>query len=740
MQKIIFILLGILFSIQSFSQDFKGLVIDKETKLPIPYAEIYIVDLATGTVSNEKGEFKITHFNQQAIKLHIHALGYNLLETNLEKTNNNQKTFYLTPSHFDLEEIVLSVPKGKLESSTTVNITQAKIKELQQTAPISLAEAISQIPGVSQNTTGAGIGKPVIRGLSGNRIVTYSQGIRVENQQWGSEHGLGIGEIGIESVEVIKGPASLLYGSDALGGVLYFKDERYAQENTLESFIASTYLSNTNAFQNKLGLKLHKKRLKLNIFASQSEHADYKTPKLGRVFNTRFDETNFKTSFGFSYNNWISNLRYSYLENNFGIVEEASYHTSTSKKNMLPTQNIANHSISFDNSFFTGDSKLNLILGYSSNYRKEFEDDKNLQALGLKLTSFTYNANWTSPIIKSYFDIVVGVQGMTQDNKNNGEEILIPDATTTDTGAYILGDYSQNNLELQGGIRVDSRRLSTTNMLTDESIFPAIKKQYNGFTFSSGGIYTLKNLKLRANISSGFRAPNSSELLSNGVHEGTNRFEKGNSMLKSEKAIQVDFSATYQIDHFKISINPFYNRIKNYIYLSPTGNLIATNPEYEYLQTNAFLYGGELGFHYHPHSIHWLHIASNISAVYAEDSNNNPLPLIPQTSTNTTVSAAFKSNSKLVIKNIFIKHHYNFKQEQISTFETSSPNYNLFDLGCQLALRTNNRHRPLEIKLGIKNILNKSYVDHLSRFKEMEIPNQGINYYLGIKLNLTNKL
>ncbi|MBL4745232.1 MAG: TonB-dependent receptor [Flavobacteriaceae bacterium] len=734
MQKIPLILLGILLSFQFYGQDFQGKIIDKETNLPVAYAEIFIVDFNTGVVSNEKGAFTIPNFKQVNVTLQIHAMGYKTLTSKLISPVTEPHIFYLSPSHFSLEEIVLSVPKGKLESSTTVHITQSKIHELQINAPISLAEAISQIPGVSQNTTGAGIGKPVIRGLSGNRIVTFSQGIRVENQQWGSEHGLGVGEIGIESVEVIKGPASLLYGSDALGGVLYFKDARYAQVNTIASFLESTYLSNTNAFQNNIGLKIHKNKLKFNVFASQASHSDYQTPQLKRIFNTRFDEKNIKTAIGFNYNNWISNLRYSYLENNFGIVEDAIYHNSTRKKRILPYQNISNHSISLDNKFFTGDSKINLILGYTSNYRREFEEDKNQHALGLKLNSFTYNINWSSPVIKSYFDLVIGIQGMAQENSNDGEEILIPDATTRDLGTFILGNYKKNKLALQGGVRVDSRRLQTVYMLTDESEFPAIKKQYNGLTFSSGGIYSLKNLKLRANISSGFRAPNTSELLSNGVHEGANRFEKGNSLLKSEKALQVDFSATYQNEHINLSINPFYNRIQNYIYLSPTGTTMDTNPVYEYLQTDAYLYGGEFGIHFHPHAIHWLHVESNIAAVYAVDKQHHALPLIPQTSIQTTLSAAFKSNTTLALKRIFIKHHYKFKQEEIGLFETTTPDYNLFDIGCQLSLNT--KGKPIEIKLGVKNIFNKSYTDHLSRFKEMEIPNQGINYYLGIKLNL----
>ncbi|PCH72380.1 MAG: TonB-dependent receptor [Flavobacteriaceae bacterium] len=738
MRKLHLIIGLFLVSIHSYGQQFIGTLLDKETKQAIPYAEIYIIDLATGTTTNEYGIFKIAHFNQPHLQVRIQSMGYEVLNTTLLKSALNKQTFYLNPSHYNLEEIILSVPKGQLQSSTTVNIAHSKMATLQQSAPISLAEAISEIPGVSQNTTGAGIGKPVIRGLSGNRIVTYAQGIRVENQQWGSEHGLGVGEIGIESIEVIKGPASLLYGSDALGGVLYFKDERYTKDNNIAYSIGNTYLSNTHGFQTNLGLKLHKNRLKFNVFGSHASHSDYKTPKSGRVFNTRFNEKNIKTAIGFDSNNWIGNLRYSYLENNFGIVEEAKYQDSKSKKHQLPYQNISNHSVSLDQLFYTGDSKINIILGYTSNYRREFEDDKKQHALGLKLNTFTYNARWTSPIYKKYFDLVVGVQGMKQKNKNNGEEILIPDANTRDAGVFTLGNFKRGNLNIQGGIRMDARHIKTNTMHSEETNFLALKKSYNGLTFSSGAIYTFDKIKLRANISSGFRAPSTSELLSYGVHEGTDRFEKGNRLLKSEKARQIDFSVSYQNDHINLSINPFYNKIDNYIYLAPTGSSIDTNPVYEYLQTNAFLYGGELGFHYHPHSVHWLHLESNLSTVFAEDSNNNALPLIPQTRINTTISAEFNSKKKIRLKNIFIKHQYKFQQKNIGIFESETPSYHLLNIGCNVAIKT--KSNPLEIKAGVRNIGNTHYIDHLSRFKEMGIPNQGINYYLGIKLQLSTKI
>ncbi len=721
-----------------FSQSFTGTVIDKKTKEPIPNVQVYFVDLKTGTSTDEKGIFRIEHFNQEKIHIQITFIGYKIIDKIIDTETNKEQTFQLEQAHFELDEVVISAPKGRLQAENIVSLEYKKIAELEQNNPLTLAEAISNIPGVEQTTTGAGIGKPVIRGLSGNRIVTYAQGIRIENQQWGDEHGLGVGEVGIESVEVIKGPASILYGSDALGGVLYFIDERYASHNTIQGFAKTKFLSNSLGSITNIGVKIHKNILKFNLFGTYSSQADYQIPNSNRVFNTRFDEKNIKSSIGFNTKNWISNIRYSFLQNNFGIVEDAIFTSSTQRNITLPFQTINNHNLSFENIIYTGDSKLNLTLGYTNNYRKEFEDDSKNQALGLKLNTFTYNFKWYSPIYKDNFDFVVGSQGMTQSNKNNGEEILIPDANTIDFGAFVLGNIKLNEFQFQAGIRADFREIDTKEMVTDESDFPALKKSYNGLTFSGGTAYKAKKIKLRANISSGFRAPNTTELLSDGVHHGTNRYIKGNVNLTNENAIQIDFSFDYQSEHLRFSMNPFYNTIQNYIFLSPTETLIDSNQVFEYVQINAFLYGGELGFHYHPHKIHWLHLDSNLSTVFAEDKNGNSLPLIPQTRVNTKLSAEISHKGKLQLKNLFFQHIYKFKQNRIGLFETATNNYSLVNLGLNLEISTKNS--PIEISTGIKNLFNTKYIDHLSRFRTLEIPNQGINFFLGIKVKLNTKI
>ena len=523
-----------------------------------------------------------------------------------------------------------------------------------------------------------------------------------------------------------------------MGGVLYFIEERYAKHNTVEGFVQTKFLSNTLSSINNIGFKIHKGKLKFNLFGAYSSQADYQVSNFDRVYNTRFDEKNIKSSFGFNTKNWISNIRYSYLQNNYGIVEDATFTSSTQRKFILPFQTIDNHNLSFENIVFTENSKLNLTLGYTNNYRKEFEDDANNQALGLKLNTFTYNLKWYSPIYKDRFDFIVGSQGMAQDNKNNGEEILIPDATTTDFGAFVLGNLKFDKLQFQGGIRADHRQIDTKQMVTDEGSFPAIKNSYNGFTFSVGTVYKLKKTKFRANISSGFRAPNTTELLSDGVHHGTNRYIKGDINLKNENSTQIDFSFDYQDEHLSFSVNPFYNAIENYIFLSPTDTIIDDSPVFEYVQTNAFLYGGELGFHYHPHTIHWLHIESNLSTVFAEYKNGNALPLIPQTKINSTISAEISTKGKVQLKNVFVQHIYKFKQNRIGLFETTTNDYSLINFGLNIEIVTKNN--PIEITTGIKNLLNTKYIDHLSRFKTLEIPNQGINFYVGIKVKLNKEL
>ena len=734
MKKYIFVFF-LLFLFSKVNAQFVGTVLDSTTKTTIPYADIYFPDLKTGTTTNVDGQFTIVDSKQNTITVQISYMGYKTVTQKINLKETKLQTFYLQEEHFQLDEIVVSTPTSKLQQNSIVSVVHKKLAELGKTPSASLAESISNIAGVDQNTTGAGIGKPIIRGLSGNRIVTYAQGIRIENQQWGDEHGLGVGEIGIESVEVIKGPASLLYGADALGGVLYFVDERYAKHNTYEFGLQSKFVSNALGYLNNATFKMHKGKFKFNLFGAYNTSADYQIPNEKRVDNTRYNEKNIKTAFGFNTDSWISNIRYSYLQNNFGITEDAIYTTNSDHSFKLPFQTINNHNLSFENKFTLANaSKLDAVLGYTSNYRSEFEDSRTAPGLGLRLNTTLYTVKWQSNTIKDVMDFNIGVQGMHQINKNDGQDILIPDASTNDFGIYGLSNFKINNLDFQTGIRFDHRKINAKNT----GNIPALKQHFSGITYSAGLVYQKNKEKIRANVSSGFRAPNTSELLADGVHEGTFRYEKGDTSLNNEQATQLDVSYDYVSEHFKFAINPFYNYIKNYIYLTPTNTTINGVPVYDFVQKNAFLYGGEMGFHLHPHPIDWLHIESTFATVFAKDTNGKALPLIPQSKINTGISAAFNSDKKCFIHKVFLQDVYKFKQTNIGLFETETNAHNLINIGMSLKLKTKNK--PINIDLGIKNVLNTNYTDHLSRFKNMGIPNPGRNFYIALKMNVLNKM
>jgi len=212
--------------------------------------------------------------------------------------------------------------------------------------------------------------------------------------------------------------------------------------------------------------------------------------------------------------------------------------------------------------------------------------------------------------------------------------------------------------------------------------------------------------------------------------------EKGTTNLQQEKATQFDVAYDYNSEHFQFSVNPFFNQIKNYVFLSPTNTSINSIPVFNYTQTNAYLYGGEMGVHYHPHQVHWLHISSDISTVFAKDANGNSLPLLPQTKLNTTISTEFSSKERDT--KFYLQHIYKYKQTHVGQFETPTNAYSLLNAGASFEFK--NKKHPFSVDFGVKNLLNTNYVDHLSRFKKLGIPNQGINFYIHLKINLKTKL
>jgi iron complex outermembrane receptor protein len=791
MKSIYFTLFLIGFPLLSFGQfSAQGTVVD-ENQQPLPGVEVYIEELHIGSTTDLDGNYVLKNIPKGVHKLNFSFIGYSTYNTTITVlTEDIEIDVSMEPSVFHMDEVIVSAPFSKLQSENVMKIESRTLTSLQKQGAPTLAQSLTRIPGVSEVSTGNGIGKPVIRGLSGNRVLVYTQGVRLENQQYGQEHGLGLNDSGIESVEVIKGPASLLYGSDALGGVLYINPEKFAFQNDTQANVSQTFFSNTLGSNTSVGVKTSNDQFKLLLRGGYNTHSDYEIPDGDRVTNSRYREVDFKAGLGLNLDNFVTELRYNYNKSDIGIPEEIG-EQSSSKNLLLPYQDLTTHILSLHNHFFLNRSKFEVNLGYINNIRKEFEgehghghdeheeeghDDEEHEdeehdeehedhgheedhdpsepALFMDLKTFTYDVKYHVPS-SDRFETIAGVQGMWQSNENFGEEILIPDAITNDIGLLINSSFEiNNNNTLQGGLRFDHRSIDTEayeiehheheehedEMDTDheeeeEEIVEAIDRNFSNMTFSLGYKTMLfQRVSTRINFATGFRAPNLAELGSYGVHHGTNRFEIGNPNLESERNFQTDISLEYGNRHIEVYVNGFYNDLNNYIYLNPTGEEMDEAPVYEYVQNDARLYGSEFGVHLHPHPLDWLHLESDFEMVIGELDAGGYLPLIPANKWSNTLRGEFKGWQSFNELYLSVSLDSFFDQNRVSDFETETPGYNLLNFG--LGGKLSFENWSLGLRMSLNNALNETYISHLSRLKPEGIPNPGRNFTFGLNFNI----
>ncbi len=723
----------------------QGNIIDKHTNEPLTFANVYLPQLEKGTTTNENGAFTISNIPTGTYKIVVSLMGYETSTITLQFPYSDTLTIALTTSAIEMEEIIISTPFHKLQSENVMKVEREKVSNLKAKGAITLSEGIASISGVESVSTGISIGKPLIRGLSSNRVLVYAQGVRLENQQFGDEHGLGLSDAGIESVEVIKGPASLLYGSDALGGVLYLNPERFADANTSTADASVNYLSNTKGLSTNAGFKSSEEHFKFLFRGSLAEHSDYNTNDYS-VINTRFREQDFKAGIGYQKSKFKTELRYNANLSKLGIPDGIGK-PSSNKTPLLPYQHITNHILSSKSTVFFENSSLDINLGLLYNDRKEYEEHHHHEdeddhedhedhdheheheeelhpALHMKLKTFNYDVKYHFPTMGK-FETIIGAQGMQQTNTNYGEEQLIPDATTKDIGVLATSHIHFETVDVQLGARYDTRTIDVAS---------GISRNFNSFNGAVGlKTQLLNKITARINFASGFRAPNLAELTSDGSHHGTNRYEIGNENLKKEQNFQADLALEFKNDHVEFFANAFYNQVNDYIFLSPNGEFIQDNPVFLYTQDDARLYGGEIGLHIHPHPLDWLHLESSFETVTGKQSNNQHLPLIPANSLHNTLRVEFK-NKSIEKGYAFVKLSSVFDQNNISEFETSTKGYNLLSagLGGTIKLFKN----ELGISISGTNLTDQTYISHLSRLKPDGIFNMGRNFNFGLTYTL----
>ena len=781
------ILLVTLLPFKLFSQSsISGKVTSILDKNPIVGANIFITDIQLGTKTNVEGVFTFEKLPKTIVHIQISTEGYKtILKTvNLEKSLSIDVE--MEPSVIELEDVLITSNNSKLTDNTPFPANSISQNEIRKYGANSVMKNLSYLPGVDRISIGNAIGKPIIRGLSFNQILLYSQGTRIENQQWDDHHDLGLSDIGVESVEIVRGPAALIYGADALGGALIFRDEKPAAFGTIATDANLGFESNTIGFNGDAGIKGTSKNgffygLRIggssqtsyqqgedNDNNNNSQEEDAFAP------NSKFMNTNGKFNTGLSGQWGVCKLSYSFLNQQSGIIEEEMSGSSQTQKDEkeqrdremeAPYQDVTTHIVSLENTFFTGKSKINFNVAYQLNNRKEFEPLENKMkelAIGLKLNVTTYDIKWTSNAEKN-FGLTIGSQGTFLQNKNNGKESLVPNANERDLAGYSLFRYDINKLNILGGVRMDFRNIeaetyengieedtfiirhSQAPVLIDTIPHPEVdfKKNYTPLSFSLGASFQPnKNLTLKLNCATGFSAPNYAQLGTFGKHEGTFRFERGNNEFNVMQNLEADLGLIWENEYITLNISGFINKIKDYIYLINSGdtmNKITPDgsdllPIYDYKQGDATLSGFEAGFDIHPRNISWLDFNTNYSLTKGTLDNGGNLPYI--------ASGKLVSELKLLknkigqLKNSYISlivSNYE-KQKDVTEYELSTDAYTLLDVHIGTSYKINKN--LIQIGLFCTNILNIGYFNQLSLVKYIGVRDMGRNFGISMKIPL----
>lgn len=736
------------------AQQIEGRVIVESTG--IDGALIELVGIEHSEIrTDEAGFFLIESLDAAKYTLRITRVGFVTEErlVDLTKTNSIQLTINLTPDPMLFEEVAVVGKSMGLTERSPYNISRLAAKDVALKGQAAgIMGIIQQEPGVNGADMGQGIVKPFIRGLGFSRVVTLYQGNKLENHQWGADHGLGLNDLGIASVDVIKGPASILYGSGAIGGVLKMNDDEfYAIDNQVRGLFGTSLNTVSGGIRGygTAGTKLNN-GVFFAVEGAYENHADYFDGDNRLIGNSRFNVATGRAHVGFKGERFNNKLSYSYNEQFLGIIEEdemepgESLATNRSDREMqLPFQRVEDHLISYRQSYlFNEHWKKELDLSYHYNQREEIEDAFDEIDLGLQQHHVFYTARFTNSLSENYSHSF-GAQGSYVDMRNMlvAEEILFPNAQYFENGLFYLGTYTKKRHTIQGGVRADYRPLiadaNQENIIEEGYELPGnpenrmLELDFFGITGSLGYSYALneKN-QLKINASSGFRSPDLAELLSNGPHPGTNRFEVGDVNFGNEQSLQGDLSWLYRSERLSMEASIFSNYVNNYIFFMDSGDTTDSGLTiWEFRQTDALLYGAEFNLNYKALKNGRLSIAVFGNVIRGADLvNDGPLTFIPADRMGAQITAQpFKEKSF----EVFARNQYIFRQNRPGLGESETAGYNLLDFGMRYTLKLGEQR--LNFGLTVFNLLNQTYFDHISILRAFEVTAPGRNAMINVQ-------
>ncbi|HMH31960.1 MAG TPA: TonB-dependent receptor [Puia sp.] len=772
-----------------------GKVVEKDKGGALPGATVYIPDLKLGVIADENGQYRFNSLPSGTYLIQVHYVGFKTVTKNVAISGSTVINFELL--EYAIEEspvVVTGLSKATQIKRSPVPIVAVNHDYIATNLSTNIIDAIAKVPGVNALTTGPNVSKPFIRGLGYNRILTLFDGLRQEGQQWGDEHGIEVDQYGVEKIEVIKGPASLTYGSDALAGVVNLIPTQPAPEGKLIGDVLTEYHTNNGLFGGSAMLGATKKGFEWMARVSHKQATNYQNKIDGRVYNTAFSETDAGVSFGLHRTWGYSHLSFS-LFDDLQEIPDGSRDSATRKFTKQITeadtvrpivsdeelksysigvlhQHVQHYRVYTNNNFIIGSGRLAVNLGYQRSVRREFSHPEapTTPGLFLQLNTYSYDLKYYFPEFSGW-NLTAGVNGMYQDNTvTKGTDFVIPSYHQFDIGPFVLIKKTIDKLDISGGVRYDGRSFKNSELYTqpnpvtgfDMPVYGAdtvgaskpfsnFTQTFSGITGSIGATYNFtEKFSIKANLSRGFRAPNIAEISSNGVHPGTNSYQIGNADFKPEFNIQEDIGAEYSSKYALITLSLFNNTISNYIFnqkVVTNGGadsvIVPGTQTFKFQQGKAQLYGGEVSVDIHP--VKGLHFENSLSVVYAlnkgvdpklQSDSNKYVPFIPPLHGISELRYDFDSKSSHIV-NGFVKVQLAYYAAQNRVYltdntETPTPGYTLFNAGVGAGITNGKGKTIVNIYIMGNNLFDVAYQDHLSRLKYFEQYSSSPNGHLGI--------
>jgi iron complex outermembrane receptor protein len=744
------------FNMSAQSIVIKGRVMEKQLATGIANASIALAAHNNYVLSDTEGFFElevVSESKDSLLQLVVSFPGYVSSTVTIEKkdvTKVMDLKIYLVSNY--LQVVTVTDRQSGLDSRSPFNLNKISISNSGLSGnPGGLMGHISREPGIYGAELGQGIVKPFIRGLGFSRVVTLYQHNKLENHQWGADHGLGLNDLGIGEMQIIKGPVSVLYGSGAVGGVLIANDD--------ETHLGKTGWSGTMglSFQSvSLGMRptlslayTSPKRYFFKVDAALESHADYKDGTGRIIGNSRFNTQSIRMHTGIDRKNFKNKLSFTYHSQQLGIINEDEMIDSLSQATFrsdrslqAPLQRVKDALLTYKQEQTIGNWNVYLALSQHLNNRNELEED--LQSIDLGLLQWhTFFSFRMSKLGKKDWRHTIGTQAsyISTQNKENAAEILLPDARTREGGLFYLVSKNHKKIFYQGSARVDMR------VVTADASAPVIRnfgfvlpgnpldykldRSFNGFTGSMGLTYKHNDLHtFKFNLAGGYRAPDISELFSNGNHPGTNRFERGNTQFKREQNLQLEGTWQYKLKNLSVDASLFTSQLFNYISFVNTGNKTTNNWEiWEFIQQDAWLSGGEARFKYQFADKQKTQVNGSFSIIRAfEKSAKLPLTFIPPDNFRIQLLTQVleKRPIKLGAECVAIDAHY-----RPGFGEVFTPGYLLCNLHAEKNFKIGAKSQ-LKTTIRIANAFNQKVIDHMSMLRAFGVPGAGRNIAINL--------